>query len=392
MKKHLTEGELRASFDGELGENLLSHLNTCAECQRRLNQLEQEHLRVASRLSFLAPGIEPVPSVRFAWSRFTEQYLKQKETSMLRKWFTFPVVRAGAIAVLALALLLAFPTTRALAGELLNLFRVQHVAVLPIDSTGLENMTGNEALGSQLSELISESTKVTDEPSEPVMVASADEAESSAGFNVRLPADQTPSRIYVTDPSAFTLTVDRAKAQAFIEAAGRSDLVLPESIDGAEIAVSIPATVNAAFGTCPEPQAEKRQPGGVEEMENDMARKYPDCIVFTQMPSPLVSAPNGVDVAQLAQIGLEFSGMTREEAAAFTTTVDWTSTLVIPVPRRATAYEDISVDDVTGKLIQRVTDYAPEYALIWVKDGVVYAISGTGTDTAPAFAIVDALK
>jgi hypothetical protein len=195
----------------------------------------------------------------------------------------------------------------------------------------------------------------------------------------------------VTDSSAFTLTVDRAKAQAFIEAAGRSDLVLPESIDGAEIAVSIPATVNAAFGTCPEPQAEKLQTG-MDEMENDMARKYPDCIVFTQMPSPLVSAPDGVDIAQLAQIGLEFSGMTREEAAAFTTTVDWTSTLVIPVPRRATAYEDISVDGVTGKLIQRVTDYAPEYALIWVKDGIIYAVSGTGTDTAPAFAIAESLQ
>jgi hypothetical protein len=71
--------------------------------------------------------------------------------------------------------------------------------------------------------------------------------------------------------------------------------------------------------------------------------------------------------------------------------VDWTSTLVIPVPRRATS-EDVSVDGVTGKLIQRVTDYAPEYALIWVKDGIVYAISGSGTDTAPAFAIVDTLK
>jgi hypothetical protein len=248
-------------------------------------------------------------------------------------------------------------------------------------------MTGNEALGSQLSELISESTEVTDEPGEPVTVANADEAESAAGFNVRLPADQTPSKIYVSDSSAFNLTVDRAKAQAFIEAAGRDDLTLPASIDGAEISVSIPATVNAAFGTCPEPQAEKAKP----QAEEDMGRDYANCVVFTQMPSPLVNAPADLDMAQLAQIGLEFSGMSREEAAAFTATVDWTSTLVIPVPDRATS-EDVSVDGVTGKLIQRATDYAPEYALIWVKDGIVYAISGSGTDTAPAFAIVDALK
>ena len=40
----------------------------------------------------------------------------------------------------------------------------------------------------------------------------------------------------------------------------------------------------------------------------------------------------------------------------------------------------------------RESNYSPEYALLWVKDGIVYAISGSGTDTAPAFAIVDALK
>jgi len=390
MKKHLTEGELRAALDGELDGSLLRHLDACAECQQHLNQLKQEHLRVASRLSFLAPGTESVPSVNFAWSRFTDQYLKQKEIFMFRKWFAFPVVRAGAIAVLALALLMAFPTTRALAGELLNLFRVQQVAVLPIDASGLENMTGNEALGSQLSELISESTEVTDEPGEAIVAANADEAEASAGFNVRLPADQTPSNIYVTDSSAFTLTVDRARAQAFIEAAGRTDLLLPESVDGAEIAVSIPATVNTAFGICPEPQTEKPE---MKDMEGPReSENYPDCIVFTQMPSPLVNAPADLDMAQLAQIGLEFSGMSREEAAAFTATVDWTSTLVVPIPRNAATYEDVSVDGVTGKLIQRTSEYSPEYALLWVKDGIVYAISGSGTDTAPAFAIVKALQ
>ena len=304
---------------------------------------------------------------------------------MFKKWFSFPVVRAGAIAVLTIALLMAFPTTRALAGQLLNLFRVQQVTVLSIDSTCLESLTGNEALGSQLSELISDSTVVTDEPGEPVVAANAEEASTSAGFTVRLPADSMPSKIYVTDSSAFALTVDRGKAQAFIEAAGRSDLVLPQTIDGAEIEVSIPATVSAAFGTCPEPQMD------THEVQMEGSQSYPDCIIFTQMPSPLVNTPDGVDMAQLAQIGLEFTGMTREEAEAFTSTIDWTSTLVIPIPRNAATYTDVSVDGVTGKLIQRKDEYSPEYALLWVKDGIVYAISGTGADTSSAFDIADAL-
>jgi len=388
MKEHLTDGELRASFDDELDQDLLRHLNGCVECQAQQHSLKQEHLRVAGRLSFLVPGTEPVPSVRSAWSRFTEQYMKQKETSMLRKWFTFPVVRVGAIAILAIALLLAIPTTRALAGELLNLFRVQQVAVLPIDSTGLQSLTGNEALGNQLSKLISDSTVVTDKPGEPVVAANAEEASTSAGFTVRLPADAAPSKIYVSDSSAFTLTVDRAKAQAFIESAGRSDLVLPKSIDGAKITVSIPATVNTAFGTCPEPQTKNTE---INQMKEGPRKDYPDCIIFTQMPSPTVNAPDGVDIAQLAQIGLEFSGMSREEAAAFTSTVDWTSTLVVPIPRDAATYQDVAVDGVTGKLIQRTNKYSPEYALLWVKDGIVYAISGSGSDASRALEIVKAL-
>ena len=303
---------------------------------------------------------------------------------MLKKWFSFPVVRAGVIVVLAIALLMAFPTTRAFAGQLLNLFRVQQVAVLPIDSTGLESMTGNTDIGSQLSELVSRSTVVTEKPGKAVLAANADEASASAGFKVRLPADSAPSKIYVTNSSAFTLTVDRTKAQALIDEAGRSDLVLPQSIDGAKIEVSIPASVSVAYGTCPEPQTDKPDMQGPRE-------SYPDCIIFAQLPSPLVNAPDGVDVGQLAQIALEFTGMSQEEAAAFTKTIDWTSTLVIPIPRNAATYTDIPVDAVTGKLIQRTNNHSPEYALLWVKNGIVYAISGTGTDSSKAFDIANAL-
>ncbi|MBI5952092.1 MAG: hypothetical protein HY865_10565 [Chloroflexi bacterium] len=383
MKRHLTEGELRASLDGELDEGPLSHLEACPDCQRQLVELKGTHLRVASRLSFLAPGAEPVPPIRLAWSRFAEQYLKQKETSMLRKWFAFPVIRYGAIAILALALLMAFPGTRALAGELLNLFRVQQVVILPIDATGLDDITGDQAFGSQLSSLISSSTIVTDEPGEPVMVIDAAEAATVAGFDARLPQEMPLSYILVSDSAAFTMKVDRAKAQGLLDGAGRSDLVLPESIDGEEILISVPSSVVTAYGLCPDPKAEKNPRG-------NMGNEYPGCIIFSQTPSPIVTVPEGMDMAQLAQIGLEFSGMSRVEAAAFTATVDWSTTLVVPIPRNSTTHADVSVDGVTGKLIQSQSDM-PHYMLLWVKNGIVYVISGSGADTSTAFRIVDAL-
>jgi hypothetical protein len=388
MNPHLTDGELRAALDAELTPGRVTHLETCPDCQARQASIAQEHNRIQQRLAFLVEGQEMAPAVASAWARFPHHPSKsKKEISMLKKIFTFPVVRVGLVAMLALALVLAIPSTRAMAGELLNLFRVQQVAVLPIDTAGLEALTGNEALGNQLSELMSSSTTVNKEPAEPVTVADAAEASAAAGFAVRLPAGLTPASILVSDSAGFTLTIDRAKAQAFINEAGRGDLVLPEKIDGADITVSIPAAVNATFGTCP--KAEDVE--GFERNYERMSQEYADCLVFGQIPSPTVSAPAGVDVSVLAQIALEFSGMSAEEAADLAATVDWTSTLVVPMPRGSGTYTDVSVDGVTGSLIQSDSEYAPQYVLLWVKDGIVHFVSGSGADSSAAFALVNAL-
>ena len=229
MKKHLTEGELRAALDGEAEAKAAAHLNDCPECRERLRQIEALTERTGRRLDFLAPdGQTQIPNSAAAWNRLSEQIVHNKENSMLKRLFSFPVVRFGVTAALILALVLAFPATRALAGELLNLFRVQQVTVIPVDFTGLEQLTGDGTLGSQFTQLISESMDMAQKPGDPVLVASAEEASQKAGFNLRLPAGMQPSQINVTGAAAFSFTVDRTKAQALLDEAGRSDLVLPE--------------------------------------------------------------------------------------------------------------------------------------------------------------------
>ena len=387
MSKHLTDGELRAALDGELVGEALQHLESCADCRARRARLHKEHQQVARRLAFFSAAHEPVPAAEKAWNRFSQKSLIKKETSMFKKWFAFPVVRFGTAALLILALVLAFPGTRALAGELLKLFRVQQVAVIPVDFTGLEQLTGDGALGNQFTALISNSMDMSQKPGDPVEAASAQEASQLAGFNVRLPQGFTPSQIYVTDAAAFTMTLDRTKVQALLDEAGRSDLVLPESVDGADISVSVPASVSAAYGTCPKPQADNSE----TEDGQIPGRRYPDCVILAQIPSPSVNAPADLDIDQLAQIGLEFTGMSHEEAVAFTDTVDWTSTLVIPIPKNAAKYEQVTVDGVTGTLVQRPSDDSPRFALLWVKDGIIYAISALGANTEQAMNMANSL-
>jgi len=308
---------------------------------------------------------------------------------MFKKLFASPLIRYGIPALLALTLILAFPGTRALASQLLDLFRIQQVAVVPIDVTGIQQLNGDGLLGKQMSQLISDSITITQEPGDPVDARDANQASQLTGFTVRLPQDLTPSRISIMNGSAFTLTIDRAKVEALLDEAGRSDLVLPASIDGAEISVNVPTGVSVAYGTCPSPSADGD--GFDTNASGSRARRYADCVILAQIPSPTVAAPANVNVPQLAQIALEFTGMTSEQAAAFTDTVDWTSTLVIPIPKNAATYKQIPVDGVTGTLIQRPSDDSPQYALLWVKDGIIYTIAGLGSNSGQAIEMANSL-
>jgi hypothetical protein len=129
MQKHLTDGELRAALDGELEPGAPAS-SGCARCQARQQQFRLKQLEAARMLAFWPPK-QTGPVCHSAWDRFSQQIMQQKEISMTKRWFSFPLVRFGTAALVLLMLVLAFPGTRALAGELLNLFRVQQVRWFP---------------------------------------------------------------------------------------------------------------------------------------------------------------------------------------------------------------------------------------------------------------------
>ena len=390
MNAHLSEGNLRAALDGELAEPEIQHLNTCPHCQARREQIRLQIQPAAEGLSFLGSTTqEPVPAAQRALKGFYQRTIPRKENSMFKKLFGSPVLKIGLAVVLILAIVVSIPATRALADQLLNLFRVQQVVVVPVDFTGMQQLTGNDTLGKQVSDLISGSVSIQQKPGDPVTASDAANASQLSGFNVRVPQGMTPSRISVEGAAAFTIKVDVAKAQALLNEAGRSDLVLPSSINGADVSVTIPSSVSVAFGTCPDPSAQDT--GSGISMNGSAGRQYPDCVILAEIPTPNVSAPAELNIAQLAQIGLEFTGMTSEQAAAFTQTVDWTSTLVIPLPKNAATYGQVTVDGVTGTLIQRPADDAPQFALLWVKNGIIYAISSLGTNSQQALQMANSL-
>ncbi len=388
---HLTEGTLRTYLDCELAEveraQAERHLAGCAECRGELAALEARAARLSASLAVLAPNLAEAPRpTRTALALFN----RKENLTMFQKLFAKRLrpLWAGLSLVAVFAVALSFAPVRAWAGSFLGLFRVQQVAVLPVDITRMQDLTGNSPLSTDISQLMADSVTMTKKPQAPQTAASAAEASQLAGFTIRLPEAAAAPQLTVQSGIAFEFVVDRDRAQALMNEGGHPELQLPASLQGVTIKVNVPSAVTATYGNCPQVKDVKGDPS----QRGSAGRRYSDCVVLVQIPSPTVTTPPDVDVAQLAEIGLQLTGMTPQQAHDYSQTVDWTSTLVIPVPRNAASYQQVTVDGVTGYLIQRPSDDAPEYALVWVKDGIIYSIGALGSDSAKALALANTLK
>jgi hypothetical protein len=115
-------------------------------------------------------------------------------------------------------------------------------------------------------------------------------------------------------------------------------------------------------------------------------------VVLMQLPSPTVSGPPELDIEQLGAAFLQMMGRSEEDAALLSQQVDWSTTLVVPIPSSYTTYEEVQVDGVPGILIEKlINENVPRFMLLWVRDGIVYALMGAHS-AGDALAIANALE
>ena len=390
---HLSDGELRAYQDHALSEpgaeRARAHLAACARCQEKADQLVTRASQVERRLATLAPGSNEAPiSAGRARTQLEIKNSREEELTLFQKIFSKPYrpawIVGGIVAILAIALL--FPPVRAAANSFLGLFRIEQFTVVQVNPGDLPKQLGST---SSFENLISDSVKI-EELGDPQEVANATDAGALAGIPVRLPSNLTEELKLVVQPGAkATFQIDLPRVRAVLDEIERSDVVLPDEIDGATVEVVLPTSVSASYGTCDQTSEAARE-AGADPDDPSSIRAF--CTTLVQMVSPSVSAPPGLDVAGLGQAFLQLMGMSADEAAKFSQQVDWSTTLVIPIPRYGADYEDVVVDGVPGTLIhQSLEEHAPEYLLIWLKDGIVYALTGPG-DGAKALEIAASLK
>src|SRR5215510_14494636 len=158
------------------------------------------------------------------------------------------------IPLAALALILIVLSTssgRDFAQRWLSRLRVQKPQTVNVDLTSFVDPNANPALHQMVSQMVSDKVEITlNEDDKPVPDGAA--AEKAAGFRVQLiTARKDDPKLVVAGQHAVNMSVDRARLQEIVEAAGHPELVLPGSLDGTSFSVRILRTVHASYGNCP---------------------------------------------------------------------------------------------------------------------------------------------
>jgi hypothetical protein len=384
----LSENTLRAYHDGELtGVSRAEaeiHLSACDRCREQFEKVSEVAGRVQGRLKSLdTSNSRMAVDPHAALARFQTQHGDDEERTPIlaglfaRRWR--PAWAVGALGAILLVSL-AFPLGRGLAQRILATLRVERIQPVRFDTTSFDE---NRPLQRMLSQLLSDKVVViTDEKSQ--KASTLVEASQLAGFQVRVPHGLTDApQFNVEGQHAFRTTIDRARLQDILDQSGRPDLLLPATIDGETISFQLLRGVRVQYGECPKFVTEgEGQVGNPPQTFN--------CTILLEAPSPIVNVPADLNLEQLAEIGLQLAGMSAVQAREFCQTVDWKSTLVLPISPFVQSYETVTVDGVQGTLMTPADRRGPRSVVIWVKDGIIYSLAGRG-GSSDAIALANSL-
>ena len=368
---HPKDDLLRAFTDHELSEKqaqqIREHLLHCRECQAQLDEITRRTAQVQAKLNVLVPGPTEQPrTAQLAYKRFannTRLSMERKET--FKDMFTKRPLWVGLTLLVALVLVFSLTPASAWASSFLGMFRVQKVQVVSFDPIAAENARQQvNANSDAIRQVFKDDLKITNH-GEVVQVASAAEAAEKASFTPRLPSALPDAKLSVKPGMNAVFTINQPKLQALMDAAG-VNAKLPENINGKTVTVDVANAVVASSPDCPDPSA------SVDKQD------VTNCTALVQMPSPIVNTPDGLDVPKLGTAMFQFLGLSEAEAEQLSQRIDWTTTLVLPIPQGSEIqYQDVQVDGVTGTLLQETGKN--NYSLIWVKNGIVYGLHGVGS-------------
>jgi hypothetical protein len=267
-------------------------------------------------------------------------------------------VAAGAVVVIAG--LFTFPSVRASAQSFLDMFRVRTFTPVAVDP---ERFRVLESGSVDLQRLMSKNVEVVKEAGPGHDAASVGEAARVAGYSVLqpsyLPQGLEAGAIHVSDESVVRLTADASILVEVLRLLDLDDVRVPESLDGAQVQVRMPPAVQMRYTR-----------DGRE-------------VRFTQSLSPEVRLPPAMDLEDLGEIALRIAGLPAGEARRLAGSIDWHTTLLVPVPTTARSFRTVTVNGQQGVLIEAREGTADipggrhgAVAIMWADGEKVYALAG----------------
>lgn len=214
-------------------------------------------------------------------------------------------------------------------------------------------------------------------------VGSPAQASQEAGIQVRVPGGVDAVKWYVHPGAKVTMDVDLDRVRAVLDEIGSTDVELPSGLEGARVNFDLQAGVIGFFGDC------TAAAQGGDEATTLKRSVGPDCFMLNQALSPTVSAPGGLNIDEVSTPLLRVLGMTEAEAKEFSQTVDFTTTMLLPIPRHVSSAETVAVDGVKGNLIRY--GRGEQFLLIWIKNEIIYSLNGVGKKE-KAIAIANSLN
>jgi len=351
-------GTLRALLDGELADALArptrEHLAHCARCQAEAAALAEIGRQAEARLAVLE-GARPDVAEAAARLRariVTEQTNAPNRRSTMaqrNRWRWRPAFTGVAIVAL-LAVALSTNPGRVLARQFLSLMRVERVVGVPFDPEAMnpEDVARLEELSDAIQPELVTNARLGE-------VATVEEASALAGMTVRLPTavPQSGAQAFeVEGRTEYRATLPREVLAFLLQAAGMDASLL----DGYE-------------------------PGEIRGGYDSAVYWEQDGLEIIQILNPAAEYPEGLDPTVYGEAGLRVLGLPAEDAHRIATSIDWATTLLLPLPTRQAEYRDVSVAG-SGGILAVPTDPAeqdaPAAALVWQRDGVLYFVASDG--------------
>lgn len=300
-------------------------------------------------------GKDPSPG----YARRLRETLREIEEPARRPLWRPLVAAAAGLAVLVA--LFAFPAVRAGAQAMLDMFRVRNFVAVSFDPARLEKL---RALKENRAMLVFDRQEVIQDPGKPVVEPSPAAAGAVAGFAVQspsfLPNGLVLDTVAVTGEGRARLGASTTRLREVLNALDLRDVQVPPNLDSQDLMVHTYPVVAQSY------RAEKHH------------------LQLLQSRNPEVSMPAGVDLPRLGEIGLRILGIDAGEAHRLASSIDWRSTLLVPVPTTASSFVQVTVQGNPGLLVTTKGEEAEGNkrrragsVLLWTQGDRVFALAGT---------------